>query len=480
MAINFVPSVNASNLSEFQATQKLLKETIEGTEFVKKAIHTTTSPTGCEALLGTKGKRESLKLADCNTNVTKTDHLIIDKIMKDIQELNNKNLENNSIEYKDSYKKIFEGSGEALSPAAKGMLATNVLKEVLKVETNSKKLKQALNNFHAEAEFHVQHFGPGTSNSSLGFLGMTNTPVNWVIDKITGAKRTPTLQELYTESDNRVSKSAFALTLAIKSSDLPDDEKNELNKKSLAFQQMILDRNGKMADATVDRIAAEKSTFFQYIAAVEARLANFALVKTGLSKVSGLKGIHKTLEYSSLVIFREQASLMAQAGTTVGDMGCAWGILAAEENTKIWKEAVLSGMAMGLGKEIGGKLGVAVTVAMDAHELKVDADGLGPSALAAINAYKEGTKLMGMAEQAEADGNIIAQGKLENEAIEKFREYRIQRIKAGVALGQGVADSFDFVHGFKHFKASFKGDAKNIKEAAQKTLDELVYVFKGN
>jgi hypothetical protein len=131
------------------------------------------SPVRCNTKQeGTQAEAEEVKLSvsDCSTAVTDTDLKIIEKILTDIKALKKSNLDAKSAEYKTAYAKIIEGADDALSPAAKGMLATQIFKETFSVPNATKEFKNAFSEFESWAGFHVRSFGPGTDYASLGLM----------------------------------------------------------------------------------------------------------------------------------------------------------------------------------------------------------------------------------------------------------------------------------------------------------------------
>jgi hypothetical protein len=425
-------------------------------------------PIGCEAKLEeTPGPEAKLSVADCSKEITDTDYKIIEKILTDLKALNKSGLDAKSAEYKTAHAKIIEGVDDALSPAAKGMLATEVFKATFTVPNATKEFKNAFSDFEIWAGFHVRSFGPGTDYASMGIMDSVRTPIHWVLDQVNnGGERTPLGIELYEESMLRVHDRWTKLDKAISKLDLPKEEKSALFAKVREYGQMIQKRDGIMLEATQERAQAFQSAVVQIGAAVEAKLISRHIQQAKQERPGAVEALLWGLDEGAAIIFKEHTKLAIKAFQSGGDIGCAWGIMAAKENPEIWKGA-LKGASMefvaGLASS-NPNFGIAVDTVIaskNSQDVLVDSVGVAQQLLEAKKLFAEAGVLI---DQAEKEDNLIKKGKLEKEAREKLREFRELRVDAGMSIYELGVDILDLSSSLKDLKENYKKFAESMKD----------------
>lgn len=301
-----------------------LKKATENFSILESALKEAgNSPTACNTKNEVKADVK-LSIADCSSDVTETDRKIIEKILDDLKVLSKRNLDKKSSEYKNTYAKIIQGADEALSSAAKGILANEVFKETFTVPNETKEFKRAFIEFQTWAGFHVKSFGPGTEYASLGIMDSVRTPIHWVIDQVANdGERTPLGIELYKESMLRFHEKWTKLNDVISKLDLPREEKSELFAKVREYGQMIEKRDGVMLDATQDRIQAFQSAVVQIGAAVEAKLITRHLSQSKKKRPKAVAALIDGINTGAGIIFKEHTKIAIKAFQSGGDIGCA-------------------------------------------------------------------------------------------------------------------------------------------------------------
>lgn len=439
----------------------LLKEAVKEINQVPAALAMSSSPSSCVLENGTDNKpvERELKVADCNSEMTATDVLILKKIEDDVATLKDSDLKKDSPEYKKAYAGLLKDAEEGLTPAAKGVLATNLLKksfaqqkilqnqEVLMRDPRFKTFKKAFISFEAWSEYHIQNFGPGSPIASMGYFDMIKTPVHAVIDLMNGTK-TPLTVELYQESMKRVGDTQIALLNAIRDLGISQEEKSEMTKSLREYNGIISQRDHVFLEGTVKRAEALRSTVVQLGGAIEARLLDQVLTKTGFDQNALGQGLRSMLNSSSKSIFKEQTKLVLKALSDGGDPGCVWGILAAEENPKIWKEALISGVQSGARtftaeltrKNNKKRLGATVDVILKGKDLYDEIKGIADNVTAGAEALKKSKEVEALLAKAKEEKDLIKRGKMEKEAKEIMRTLKDKSVESGVDAVDQIVD----------------------------------------
>jgi hypothetical protein len=383
-----------------------------------------------------------LSIADCSSDVTVTDYLILEEIATDLKALKKRALKETSLEYKKIYEAILEGADEGLTPAAKGMLATHLFKESLQADGQSKEFRLALFEFQEWGEFHMMNFGPGTPYASFGVLDMINTPMKWLMDQIyNGGEKTPLVSEIYEKSIIRVGDKAIKLLNVIRLLDIPQETKSAMSKKISEYNHLLSQRDQMTLDATIQRAEAIKSSVIQVGAAVEAELLSLVLSKIGASNGPGkflISGINKTKS----TITKKQIKMLLKALQSGGDASCAWGIMASKENPRIWREAIEAGVKKGAftlaTQVIKGASDADINLLVDTFNITKNTEGYvkgafgtGQDSILAAKKFKESGILIS---QARAEKNLKKRGKIEKDAREKLREAKAHAIDAGADM----------------------------------------------
>lgn len=398
-----------------------------------------------------KSAPRELTIAECSSDVTTTDYLILEEIATDLRALKKKALKETSAEYKKAYEAILEGADEGLTPAAKGMLATHLFKESIQGDDQSKEFRKALFEFQEWGDFHMMNFGPGTPYASFGVLDMVNTPMKWLLDQIyNGGEKTPLVSEIYEKSIIRVGDKAMKLLEIIRLLDIPQESKSAMAMKINEYNRLLSQRDQMTLDATIQRADALKSTVIQVGAAIEVELLGQALGKLGASNGPG-KFLIAGLDKAKSTITKEQVKLLLKSYYSGGNAGCAWGIMAAKENPRIWREAIQDGVKKGAftlaTQVIKGASDEDIHLLVDTfnvgkktHGYIKGAFGAGDYAILAAKRFKESGILIA---EAKAEKNVKKRGRIEKDAREKLRESKMFAIDAGADMVDLAFDTLE-------------------------------------
>lgn len=378
--------------------------------------------------LGDELQKSAIRnIQDCKEGMTELDKRIIGETIKKAQVLNVSG--SSSAEIEAGVGELVSSVYDSLSPAAKAALTQAVFEQSL-ASVESVEYRAAFKDYMDAVNEHTKVFGPGGKYSSIGTYS----------DVVGSAYKKFSL------SWDKVQNKFRKLLPAIEKLNLPEEQHLDLTEKLGLFNSDLnYTQNHNMFNASQKRMQAEQGIVLQVGAAAALTVVTagagagaFAAVGAGTSTVLAISG---GASVAATIFAVGQGKMAAEALWSKGNFGCEYALRAYEENPKIAKAALISGVTAAVLGPLAGKFATSEKVMAVLKYTKyagevVMAGSIILDSKQAYDKYNKGNSLLEQSQQALKANDLVKAAALEKEADEEFELVHKYAVNAGSKVAE--------------------------------------------